>query len=42
MQVAACPTVEVVSESDIVPAFIEKEKKIEAQAETTCRASQSR
>ena len=33
MQVAACPTVEVVSESDIAPDFIEKEKKIEAQAE---------
>ena len=33
MQVAACPTVEVVSESDIAPGFIEKEKKIEAQAE---------
>merc|ERR1711871_1663642 len=33
MQVAACPTVEVVSEADISPDFIEKEKKIEAQAE---------
>merc|ERR1719314_44309 len=30
MQVAACPTVEVVSEEEISPAFIEKEKKIEA------------
>jgi elongation factor Ts len=33
MQVAACPTVEVVSEEEISPDFIEKEKKIEAQAE---------
>merc|ERR1719454_669231 len=33
MQIAACPTVEVVSEADISPEFIEKEKTIEAQAE---------
>jgi len=33
MQIAACPTVEVVSESDIDSDFIEKEKKIESQAE---------
>jgi len=33
MQVAACPTVEVVSEAEISPDFIEQEKKIEAQAE---------
>jgi len=33
MQVAACPSVEAVSESDISPEFIEKEKKIEAQSE---------
>jgi len=33
MQIAACPTVEVVSEADISPEFIEKEKKIEAQSE---------
>eukprot|EP00322_Chrysochromulina_rotalis_P012350 CAMPEP_0115867918 /NCGR_PEP_ID=MMETSP0287-20121206/21015_1 /TAXON_ID=412157 /ORGANISM="Chrysochromulina rotalis, Strain UIO044" /LENGTH=249 /DNA_ID=CAMNT_0003322537 /DNA_START=27 /DNA_END=776 /DNA_ORIENTATION=- len=33
MQIAACPSVEVVSESDISPDFVEKEKKIEAQAE---------
>merc|ERR1719460_2160613 len=33
MQVAACPTVEVVSEAEISPDFIEKEKRIEAQSE---------
>lgn len=33
MQVAACPSVEAVSEADIAPDFIEKEKKIEAQSE---------
>merc|ERR1711918_274276 len=33
MQIAACPTVEVVSEADISPDFVEKEKKIEAQSE---------
>ena len=33
MQIAACPTVEVVSEADIDDDFIEKEKKIEAQSE---------
>jgi len=33
MQIAASPTVEVVSESDIAPDFIEKEKKIESQSE---------
>jgi elongation factor Ts len=33
MQVAACPTVEVVSMDDISPDYIEKEKKIESQAE---------
>jgi len=33
MQVAACPSVEAVSEADISPDFIEKEKKIEAQSE---------
>jgi len=33
MQIAASPTVEVVSEADISPDFIEKEKLIEAQAE---------
>merc|ERR1712146_291144 len=33
MQVAASPTVEVVSEADIDEAFIDKEKKIEAQSE---------
>merc|ERR1711934_339824 len=33
MQVAAYPTVEVVSEAEISPDFIEREKKIEAQAE---------
>jgi len=33
MQIAACPTVEVVSENDISADYIEKEKKIEAQAE---------
>merc|ERR1711871_1884085 len=33
MQIAASPTVEVVSEADISPDFIEREKKIEAQAE---------
>merc|ERR1719329_1072518 len=33
MQIAASPTVEVVSESDISADFIEKEKKIEAQSE---------
>merc|ERR1719454_2486682 len=33
MQIAASPTVEVVSEADIAPDFIEKEKKIESQAE---------
>merc|ERR1719424_1402352 len=33
MQIAASPTVEVVSEADISPDFIEKEKVIEAQAE---------
>merc|ERR1719310_2377333 len=33
MQIAASPTVEVVSEADISPDFIEKEKKIEAQSE---------
>merc|ERR1712078_595651 len=33
MQVAACPTVEVISEAEISPEFIEKEKQIEAQAE---------
>merc|ERR1719171_2024948 len=33
MQIAASPTVEVVSEADISPDFIEREKKIEAQSE---------
>merc|ERR1719182_469681 len=33
MQIAASPTVEAVSESDISSDFIEREKKIEAQAE---------
>merc|ERR1711934_1337013 len=33
MQVAAYPTVEVVSEAEISPDFIEREKKMEAQAE---------
>merc|ERR1719160_1855584 len=33
MQIAASPTVEVVSEADISPEFIEREKKIEAQSE---------
>lgn len=33
MQIAASPTVEVVSEADISPDFIEREKNIEAQAE---------
>merc|ERR1719379_2202954 len=33
MQIAASPTVEVVSEADISPDFIEREKKIESQAE---------
>jgi len=33
MQIAASPTVEVVSESDISPDFIEREKKIEAQSD---------
>jgi elongation factor Ts len=33
MQVAACPGVEVVRESEISPDYIEKEKKIEAQKE---------
>jgi len=33
MQIAASPTVEVVSESDISPEFIEREKKIESQSE---------
>merc|ERR1712147_381064 len=33
MQIAASPTVEVVSESDISPDFVEREKKIEAQSE---------
>merc|ERR1719393_622587 len=33
MQIAASPTVEVVSEADISPEFIEREKTIEAQAE---------
>merc|ERR1711918_20482 len=33
MQIAACPTVEVVSEADIAPDFIEKEKVIESQSE---------
>jgi len=33
MQVAACPTVEVVSEADISPDFVEKEKRIEAASE---------
>ena len=33
MQIAASPTVEVVSEADISADFIEREKKIEAQAE---------
>merc|ERR1711871_1837862 len=33
MQIAASPTVEVVSEADISDDFIEREKKIEAQAE---------
>jgi len=33
MQIAASPTVEVVSETDIAPDFIEKEKKIESQSE---------
>merc|ERR1719454_2153432 len=33
MQIAASPTVEVVSEADISADFIEKEKKIEAQSE---------
>merc|ERR1719198_1720266 len=33
MQVAACPTVEVVGEDEISPEYIEKEKVIEAQAE---------
>jgi len=33
MQVAACPSVEAVSEADIDPDFVEKEKRIEAQSE---------
>merc|ERR1711934_775315 len=33
MQIAACPTVEVVSEAEISPDYIEKEKKMEVQAE---------
>merc|ERR1711934_1128275 len=33
MQIAASPTVEVVSESDISAEYIEREKKIEAQSE---------
>jgi len=33
MQIAASPTVEVVSEADISPEFLEREKKIESQAE---------
>lgn len=33
MQIAASPTVEVVSEADISPEYIEREKKIESQAE---------
>jgi elongation factor Ts len=33
MQIAASPTVEVVSEADISASFIEREKKIEAQSE---------
>merc|ERR1719207_454898 len=33
MQVAACPTGEVVDEEEISPDFIEREKKIEAQSE---------
>jgi elongation factor Ts len=33
MQVAACPTVEVVSEEEISPEFIAREKQIEAQSE---------
>jgi elongation factor Ts len=33
MQIAACPTVEVVSEAEISPDYIEREKKMEAQAE---------
>merc|ERR1719488_92214 len=33
MQIAASPTVEVVSEADISPEFIAREKKIEAQSE---------
>merc|ERR1719247_4071168 len=33
MQIAASPTVEVVSEADISAEYIEKEKKIEAQSE---------
>merc|ERR1712054_86378 len=33
MQIAASPTVEVVSEADISADFIEREKKIEAQSE---------
>ena len=33
MQIAASPTVEVVSEADISPDFIERESRIEAQAE---------
>merc|ERR1719327_299666 len=33
MQIAASPTVEVVSEADISPEFIEREKKIESQSE---------
>jgi len=33
MQVAACPSVEAVSQADISPEYIEKEKKIESQSE---------
>jgi elongation factor Ts len=33
MQIAASPTVEVVSEADIAPDFVERESRIEAQAE---------
>jgi len=33
MQIAACPAVDYVRESEISPDYIEKEKKIEAQAE---------
>merc|ERR1719424_1458624 len=33
MQIAASPTVEVVSEAEIDDAFVEREKKIEAQSE---------